>query len=319
MRCSRRFLAELANGPDVILGEARGLGHGGGVQLEEDSDEYADLERFLALLDEESQRFRAVADTGLDYDGDGITNTVDPDDDGDGVPDRDDAFPGNPLEWADTNGNGRGDNGEFLGSGRDPPSRPDPVQVEGRVILDGALMDAQVDLIAVNGSPIARTRTDRTGSFSFALSEALLPDWFVLRASGGVAQRVSDDGQTEEEISNLGALRAYVGKSDYLAMVLVSPWTEIVFQEVRLRFPAQEGLPSGLDADEILDEIAATLPGGSYDSLLSDGGGSVTDEITGGAGQGHRGPPPCRRRVERDGESRDALPDAVRGGGRHGR
>ena len=275
----RRFLAELANGPDVILGETRGLGHGGGVQLEEDSEEYADLERFLALLDEESQRFPAVADTGIDYDGDGITNALDPDDDGDGVSDQQDAFPGNPLEWADTNGNGRGDNGEFLGSGRDPPSVPDPVQIEGRVILDGALMGARVDLTAPNGSAVAQTRTDRNGWFSFTLSEALLPDWFVLRASGGVVHRVSEDGQTDEEVPNLGTLRAYVGKSDYLAMVLVSPWTELVFQEVRLRYPAQEGLPSGLDADEILDEIAATLPDGSYDAVLSHGGASATDEV----------------------------------------
>lgn len=275
----RRFLVDLANGSDVILGEARGLGHEGGVQLQEDSEEYLDLERFLALLDEESQSVRPVRDTGLDYDGDGITNALDPDDDGDGVSDQQDAFPGNPLEWADTNGNGRGDNGEFLGSGRDPPSGPDAVQIEGRAILGGALMGAQVDMLAVNGSPVAQTRTDGNGWFSFTLSEALLPDWFLLRASGGVVYRVSDDGQTREEVPNLGTVRAYVSKSHYLAMVLISPWTELVFQEVRLRHPAQEGLPSGLDGDEILDAIAAALPDGSYDALLSHGGASARDDI----------------------------------------
>jgi len=37
---------------------------------------------------------------------------VDPDSDGDGVPDSQDAFPNDPTEWQDSNGNGIGDNAE---------------------------------------------------------------------------------------------------------------------------------------------------------------------------------------------------------------
>ncbi|MFL2966691.1 MAG: ELWxxDGT repeat protein [Candidatus Thalassarchaeaceae archaeon] len=44
----------------------------------------------------------------LDTDGDGIGNEADPDDDGDGVDDGMDAFPLDPTEWLDTDGDGIG-------------------------------------------------------------------------------------------------------------------------------------------------------------------------------------------------------------------
>jgi len=49
----------------------------------------------------------------LDSDGDGILDGDDPDDDNDGHLDGDDAFPFDPTEWADENGNGVGDNVQF--------------------------------------------------------------------------------------------------------------------------------------------------------------------------------------------------------------
>lgn len=45
-----------------------------------------------------------------DSDNDGVVNRFDPDDDNDGVPDADDAFPLNPKEQYDTDGDGYGDN-----------------------------------------------------------------------------------------------------------------------------------------------------------------------------------------------------------------
>ncbi|MEJ2704914.1 MAG: DUF5060 domain-containing protein [Sedimentisphaerales bacterium] len=45
-----------------------------------------------------------------DVDGDGIANDLDPDDDQDGVPDVEDAFPLDPSEWADKDGDWIGDN-----------------------------------------------------------------------------------------------------------------------------------------------------------------------------------------------------------------
>ncbi len=45
-----------------------------------------------------------------DTDRDGITNDIDPDDDGDGVNDDKDAFPLDKSEWADTDGDGIGNN-----------------------------------------------------------------------------------------------------------------------------------------------------------------------------------------------------------------
>ena len=49
-------------------------------------------------------------DEVVDSDGDGIGNTADRDDDGDGVSDSDDAFPFDPTESADTDSDGIGDN-----------------------------------------------------------------------------------------------------------------------------------------------------------------------------------------------------------------
>ena len=47
-----------------------------------------------------------------DIDGDGACNIQDPDDDGDGVADEDDAFPLDYAEWLDTDGDGLGDNSD---------------------------------------------------------------------------------------------------------------------------------------------------------------------------------------------------------------
>ena len=49
----------------------------------------------------------------VDSDGDGISDSNDPDDDNDGYNDTVDAFPLDPTEWADNDGNGVGDNVQF--------------------------------------------------------------------------------------------------------------------------------------------------------------------------------------------------------------
>ncbi len=277
-RAFRAFLAEVVDGVGVLLRKVRGVDHDGGLQLREASRDYADLQWFLELLGEESLLGRRIGENAVDYDGDGMANPDDRDDDNDGVADTRDAFPGNASEWADTNGNGRGDNGEFLLAGRNPPRGPDPVEIAGEASLGAPLQGGRIDITAVNGSPIASTRTARDGSFSITLSEALLPDWFLVRASLGAVDQVSDDGQDVLEVANHGSFRAYVGKRHLdMGRLRVSPWTEIAFQEVLLRHPLQRGLPNVRDAAEILDGIAATFPdGGRYDSLVVDGVSSVT-------------------------------------------
>ena len=279
-RAFRDFLTEVPDGVGVILRKARGEDHAGGIRLTEGSPDYLELERFLELLDEESFLARSVGETGVDYDGDGIANPDDADDDNDGVADRHDAFPGNAAEWADTNGNGRGDNGEFLLAGRDLPRTPDPVEIEGAATLGAPLEDGRIEVTALNGSPIARTRTAADGSFSITLSEALLPEWFLVRASGGVVDRVSEGGQEVLEVRNRGALRAYVGKRHLgVGALRVGPWTEIAFQQVRVRHPPPDGAPGGRQFGALLDGIAGTFPdGGVYDSLVFDGVSSATDE-----------------------------------------
>ncbi|MEM9464182.1 MAG: hypothetical protein AAGA90_02360 [Actinomycetota bacterium] len=55
-----------------------------------------------------------LVNTTGDFDGDGIPDNVDPDDDNDGVDDVNDAFPYDPNESADTDGDGVGDNADVF-------------------------------------------------------------------------------------------------------------------------------------------------------------------------------------------------------------
>ena len=51
----RALLGQTASGKALVLDKVRGLrGHGGGLQLDEDSDDFANLQRFLTLLEDEA-------------------------------------------------------------------------------------------------------------------------------------------------------------------------------------------------------------------------------------------------------------------------
>ena len=80
----------------------------------------------------------------VDTDGDGIGNNADPDDDGDGVPDAQDAFPLNRNESRDTDGDGIGDNADPDDDG-DRISDADELRV-GLDPLDPADADLDSDL-----------------------------------------------------------------------------------------------------------------------------------------------------------------------------
>ena len=53
-----------------------------------------------------------IRDRPSDIDNDGNCDALDPDDDGDGVADGDDAFPDDGTEWLDTDGDGTGNNAD---------------------------------------------------------------------------------------------------------------------------------------------------------------------------------------------------------------
>ena len=48
-----RFIAEVDDGASRILNKIQGVAHGGGVQVAADTEEFADMQRFLRLLGEE--------------------------------------------------------------------------------------------------------------------------------------------------------------------------------------------------------------------------------------------------------------------------
>lgn len=76
----------------------------------------------------------------VDTDGDGTGNNADPDDDGDGVPDVDDDFPLDPTESVDSDGDGVGDNSDAF------PDDPDEsVDTDGDGIGNNADNDDDND------------------------------------------------------------------------------------------------------------------------------------------------------------------------------
>ena len=94
---------------DILLGDpGRAVDHGRGAVYLVLGDELAALDRIDRLIDDRLH----LADVAGDTDGDGVSNTIDPDDDGDGVPDSVDAFQLDPEEWRDLDRDGVGDNAD---------------------------------------------------------------------------------------------------------------------------------------------------------------------------------------------------------------
>ena len=81
-----------------------------------------------------------LANIADDTDGDGIANTLDRDDDGDGIPDGTDAFQLDPAEWADSDGDGVGDKGDAF-----PYDFVEQFDTDGDGIGDVADMDDDGD------------------------------------------------------------------------------------------------------------------------------------------------------------------------------
>ena len=67
LRVFEDFLAQVADGADVILHRVQGVGHGGGVQVAGDTEDHAHLARFLARLGEDSSP--AAPSPGTLFDG----------------------------------------------------------------------------------------------------------------------------------------------------------------------------------------------------------------------------------------------------------
>ena len=84
-----------------------GDGVGDNADTDDDDDGWSDQDEAVCgsqLLDSGS--------VPADSDADGECDALDPDDDDDGVVDSYDAFPSNPTEWADTDGDGIGNNAD---------------------------------------------------------------------------------------------------------------------------------------------------------------------------------------------------------------
>lgn len=89
-----------------------------------------------------------------DFDGDGIANDVDTDDDGDGYDDSIDNFPYDASEWLDTDGDGFGDNSDFY------PSN-DNCFAES----DGNGENCYVDILAENSTTLVSVSSNEIAYF----------------------------------------------------------------------------------------------------------------------------------------------------------
>ena len=96
-----------------------------------------------------------VGDMAGDADGDGLGNSMDLDDDGDGVLDTFDVFPLNPSEWADADGDGFGDRSDAF-----PFDRNEAFDTDADGIGDNADNDDDGDGIADRDDPRPRDTDD---------------------------------------------------------------------------------------------------------------------------------------------------------------
>lgn len=81
----------------------------------------------------------------LDIDGDGIGNNADTDDDNDGVLDVNDAFPLNPAEWLDTDGDGIGNNADMDDDGDGMPDTWETTYGLNPLVAGDAAVDGDTD------------------------------------------------------------------------------------------------------------------------------------------------------------------------------
>ena len=115
-----------------------GDGVGDNADTDDDDDGWSDQDE--AVCGSQSLDSGSVP---ADSDADGECDALDPDDDDDGVVDSDDAFPSNPTEWTDTDGDGIGNNadGDDDGDGWGDPTESDC----GSDPMDGEVSPKDID------------------------------------------------------------------------------------------------------------------------------------------------------------------------------
>ncbi|WP_446830051.1 reprolysin-like metallopeptidase [Candidatus Foliamicus sp.] len=100
-----------------------------------------------------------------DHDGDCLGNNIDLDDDGDGVADHADPFPLDPLEWADTDGDGAGNNADTDDDGDGVGDAEDlfPLDSSESADSDGDGVGDNADAFPLDASETADTDGDGVG------------------------------------------------------------------------------------------------------------------------------------------------------------
>ena len=154
-----------------------------------------------------------------DSDGDGVGDNADADDDNDGVADREDAFPTDPNEWADADGDGIGDNADDTVLDLDPFRDP-----ALRAVVEAALGKAPgASITASELATLTRLEAPSGGAIRDLTGLELARNLEILRLEGNQVVDLSPLADLEElreahlrwnRISDLGPLAGLAGLDD---------------------------------------------------------------------------------------------------------
>ncbi|MDC6459566.1 hypothetical protein PQY66_04415, partial [Luminiphilus sp.] len=218
----------------------------------------------------------------LDTDQDGIGNNADPDDDGDGVLDQDDAFPLDPDESADTDGDGIGDvrdddddDDGILDSEDDSPRGEGYLDSDGDGVINNLDSDSNGD-----GVPDALEGliAGELGSITMVVREPSIPNAIPSHATGYgfTAVKLNSDGtyvsgQTNGE-KDLGNWTWNIGSQ---SLVISSTEPRIYFgarlneDEVNQNVDWESYASLGSPELNVAELTALELELGNYDSIDS--------------------------------------------------
>ncbi len=137
-----------------------------------------------------------------------------------------------------------------------------PVAISGQALL-GPLSGAGITIAGLDGTVLATATAiesadlETAGTFSLALNDSDIPEVVLVIADGGVDIDPQDGGVPSSGVSNRGVVHAYLTKEQLTGGPFkINPLTEVIYQDLALRFPGGLGHLSLAEISEILDTYA---------------------------------------------------------------
>lgn len=220
--------------------------------------EMNDLEQYLLQLDGREPQATSL----LDHDGDGIPNTIDPDDDNDTVPDAEDAFPTDATETRDQDTDGIGDNQD---TDDDNDGIPDLIENQAPNDVDGDGIANRIDLDSDGDALPDIIEAGGTDADRNAIVDA--PEW-----QGGLVVLPDTDNDNLPDVYDIesnNALNNGAGPFD----IITSTWNSLDTNNDGVLSQADRGF-SDNNNDGIDDRVVL-----SGDFRVGGGGGAISLSI----------------------------------------